>query len=125
MKIDYINKVVREEAVIGAAYDPTYIIDNVRGYNQMVVNVELTIGELDNAQLRIEFSPDRVTWFRETAASVDGLISTDEPIVHRFERTANFAIPVPITTNYVRLAVAGNGDVTDSLMAINVDLGVN
>ena len=123
--MDYINKVVREEAVIGDAYDPTYIIDNVRIYSQMVVNVELLIGALTNAQLRIEFSPDGTTWFRETAASIDGLISLVEPIVFRFERSANFAIPVPICTNYVRLAVAGNGDATGSLLAINVDLGVN
>lgn len=132
MKIDYINKVIREESIVSGAYDDEIILGaetshptKCEEYNQMVVNVEFTIGNLTNAQVKIEFSPDGATWFRETAASIDGLVSTDEPIVHRLERSANFAIPVQITTRFIRITIIGNGDTTGSLMAINVDLGVN
>lgn len=130
--IDYVNKAVRTSAVLTNSYvagtslgaetsNPTPI-DRC---NQMVVNVSLTLGNLTSAQVKIELSPDNSTFYQETASSVSGGTSTESLMEHSFTATGNYRIAVPITTRVVKISAKGTGDVTNSLMAVNCDIGIS
>lgn len=132
MNIDYINKVVRESAVLTGAYIAGTILGaetshptKCHQYNQIVVNVNLTLGSLTNALVKIEFSPDGTTYNQETFSLVDGANSTDTLGYHTLSADGNYNIPIQITTRFIKISVKGTGDVTGSLCDINLDLGVN
>lgn len=123
--MDYINRSIRESAILTGSYVAGAVLENTRGYNQMVVNIRLTLGNLANALVKVEFSPDGTTYDQETFSSIEGGNSTDTLGYHTLATGGNYNIPIPITTNFIKISVLGTGDVTDSLCAINCDLGVN
>lgn len=132
MRIDYINKSIRESTILTG----TYIAGTILGaeashptkceeYTQMVVNINFTKGSLTNALVKIEFSPDGTTYNQETFSSVSGASSADTLGYHTLIASGNYNIPIQITTRFIKISILGTGDVSGSSCNINVDLGVN
>lgn len=126
------NKEVRSSAVLTNSYVAGTILGAetshptlVHEYTQAIVNLDLTLGNLTSAQLKIEFSKDGTTYEQETASAVSGGTSTDTAIEHSFSAAGNYRIPVSILDRFLKISVKGTGDTTDSLAGVNVSLGIN
>lgn len=95
--------------------------------NQLIVLFSLTLGSLTSAELKIEFSPDGTTYYRETyddIAASTGVI-TERAIERTFTATGNYRIALPIKDRYIKISTKGTGTLTNSLIAISAIIGVD
>jgi len=133
MNIDLTPEItIRDSAVLTGAYVEGIILGaesshptKCHDYNQMILKVRFTIGSLTSASVKIEFSSDNSTYDQESSeTNITGAVSID-PIVRTFDASGNHAIPIPISTRYIKVSAIGNGTVTDSLLGIAAVLAVN
>ena len=114
---------IRASAVLTDAYVAT-TKQEIVDVNQLVLYVDFTIGSLTSAEMKIEFSNDDSSWFQEASQVSGGSgLFTLNPLVRKFDATGKKRIAIPVTDRYVRVSVKGTGTVTDSLMAIELQLG--
>ena len=88
----------------------------VRTAIQVILYVDFTIGNADSMEMRIEFSPDNVSWFREDSYSFTGDGAMDEfPNVYTLESSMTVRLPRPVSDKYMRASVRGTGaDLTNA-----------
>lgn len=93
--------------------------------NQLMLYLDFTLGSLTSAEIRIEFSPDNVTYYREVD---DGAISSGVVPETVFDRqlTADglYRLALPIKDRFVRISAQGTGTVTGSSLAVAGVLGI-
>jgi len=114
---------VREEAVLTGSYVAATSQETKTWHNQLIIYYSFTKGSLSSSELKVEFSNDNSTWYRETSSSLSSGTSTDDVVEHTFDSTGNFRIPIAIKDRYVRVSVKGTGTVTSSLASIDLVLG--
>lgn len=94
----------------------------IRG-NQLILLVDFTIGSLDDAQIKVEFSHDGTTYYQETFSAVSSGVSTETLGVHKFTATGKYRIAIPIKDANIRVSAIGTGTATSSSMKIDAILG--
>lgn len=130
---DY-NKIgtIRLSTIVTTSYVPATTIDNkqaafeadVPRYNQLVLFINVTLGSLTSAQVKIEASPDGgTTWFQETLKTQSGNTSTDTLLEHSYGASGNYLLTIPIKYEMLRVSVKGTGTVTSSLVQVDAALG--
>ena len=126
------SQVVRASTILTGSYVAGTILGaetshptKCHDYNQMILKVRLTIGSLTSASVKVEFSSDDSTYDREISETNVGGAVTIDPVVRTFETSGNYAIPIPISTRYIKVSAIGSGDVTGSLLEIATVLAVN
>ena len=107
--------------VAGMILGPTN--GNPSAYNQLIVYVDFTIGSLTDAQIKIEFSHDGVSYFQESFSAISAGISTDTVGVHKLTATGKYRIAIPIKDNYIKISAIGTGTVTSSTVTIGAIFG--
>ena len=98
--------------------------DNPANMNQMEVYVQLTLGSLTSADVKIEFSHDQTYWVQETFDSIAAGVDTESLGLHRMSTTGNYRLSVPIKDKYIKISALGNGNVSGSSMTIDATVGV-
>lgn len=131
---DYAYYNVRTAAILTNAYIAGNIVGNLTDFkseggvhlqNQLVLYFDFTIGSLTDLLIKIEFSPDNVTYYQETTSSISNGVSTDTATVHKFSATGKYRIALPIKDRFIRISANGEGTVTTSSLAINAAFGVS
>ncbi len=91
--------------------------------NQLVLLVDFTIGSLTSASIKVEFSPDDLTYFQESFGSISGGTETVTLGVHTMAATGKYVIPLPIKFKFIKISAIGTGTTTNSLMTIRAIVG--
>lgn len=123
MRFNYYKKSVRSAAILTTSYVAGTVLEEVHDQNQMILNVDFTIGSLTSAEIKVEFSSDNTNWYQETFSSVSGGTSTESLGERSMDTTGKRRIAVPLKDRYVRVSVKGTGIVTGSSMAIEAIIG--
>lgn len=124
MEKDFIIKAVRASAILTDTYVAGTVIDTGTLFNQAVVLLSFTIGSLTTAEIKIEFSNDNSTFYQETNPAVSAGTTTETLAIHQIAATGNYRIPVPLLDRYIKISVKGTGTMTNSLMKVDLNLGV-
>jgi len=124
---DYESQVIRAAAILTNSYVPATVLgvaDLVESKNQLVLLISFTIGSLTDGRVRVEFSPDGTTYYRETSTSAPtaGLVD-DVAFDHRYVASGNYRIAIPLKDRYVRVSALGTGTLTASSMTITAVVG--
>lgn len=124
MERDYRFASIRTAAALTTSYVVgTRLQNDIWRFNRLVVLVQLTLGSLSSAEVRVEASLDDSTWFRlpltfpQTQTQL--IVNTGE---YTFTADGNYAIAIPIAYNFIRIAAKGTGTVTGSSMTIDAIL---
>jgi hypothetical protein len=120
---DYIVREIRDKAVLTTAYVAGTVLEGCEKFNQMNLLVEFTKGDLTSLEVKVEFSPNGVGYFQETASAVSGGTSTDSLLEHTFTSSGNYRLPIPIKDGYVKVSAKGTGTVTSSFCRVRAILG--
>lgn len=99
------------------------VVANPSQQNQLELLVKFTIGSLTDAQIKIEFSTDGVTYYQETFSAISAGVDTLTLGIHKMTTTGNYRISTPIKDNYIKISAIGTGTVTSSLLQIDAVLG--
>lgn len=130
---DYSYNTVRAAAVLTGSYvagtdlshaTPNWIV-KVELKNQLELYIDLTLGNLTSAQVKLEFSHDGTTWFQETFETISSGTATATAGEHSFASSGKYRLSIPIKDQYVRVSAKGSGDTTNSSMAIGAIVGVS
>lgn len=121
---DYIIKAVRSSAILTTSYVAGTVITNAERYNQLIIEIDFTIGSLTSFEWKVEFSSNGgATYFQESATSVSGGTGTDSILEHTNTATGKYRFAIPIKDERIKISVKGTGTVTDSLCAVTAVLG--
>lgn len=126
---DYSPQAVRAAAILTNSFVAGTTIDGPRGigvhlYNQLILNVQFTIGSLTSAEIKVEFSNDNTTFFQHTNGSI--LTGTTTLSLNEFTMTAsgNYRIPISSKDRFIKVSAQGTGTVTASSMTIDSVMGI-
>jgi len=115
---------IRTAAVLTNAFVTSdTIIDNVQYQNQLILEVNFTLGSLTTGEIKVEFSHDKTTWFQETYQSLSGGSMTHNLGTHLLPTDMNGVIAISSKYKFIRVSAKGNGTVTGSSMAIRALVG--
>ncbi len=92
--------------------------------NQLVLYVDLTLGNLTSAQVKLEFSHDGVTYYQEAFTSISNGTDTVNLGEHSMASSGKYRLAFPIKDVHVKVSAKGTGDATGSSMAIGAIIGV-
>ncbi len=110
--------IVRAAAILTNAFVIGKLIESVYGDNQLVLYLDFTIGSLDDAQIKIEYSKDRTDWYQESTETISGGVKTVTPIVHKLTATGKPRLGLVGKDKYIRISAIGTGTVTGSSLKI-------
>ncbi len=107
---------VRENTDLTNEEEIGNIID-INDANRLVLYIQFTKGEEseDTAEVKIEFSTDKVNWYQET--------KEDLLITHTFSDSGNYKLIIPVMEKYVRVSVKGPEEPVDGKMQIDALVG--
>lgn len=114
---------VRASAILTTSYVAGTVIDTEGIRNQLIVYADFTIGSLTDAQLKVEFSRDGVTYYQETFSSISSGTDTLSLGVHKMTATGKYRIALDVMDRYVKISAIGTGTTTSSLLAIDANVG--
>jgi hypothetical protein len=118
----------REAAILTTSYvyhtidGPNQDDTDLTGYNQVVLYIDFTLGDLTTMELVFEYSIDGTNWFPETTESISSGVASCETLVHQFDADTVCALPNTNGSKYMRVGVKGTGTVTDSELEITYSL---
>ena len=128
---DYSYQAVRSSAVLTGSYVGGTVLGTpgtvpLQSYllNQVVIYIDLTLGNLTSAEVKVEFSNDNSDFYQETAVAISGGVAGTSLLAYTFTASGKYRIPVPVKDKYIRISAKGTGDVTNSLMAVNAIVGI-
>ena len=114
---------VRSALILTASYVNGTVITDAWKHRQLIVLLQVTLGSLTSAELRIEFSPDNTTWFQEVIDAANSLSQfTTSQGDRTFTASGNYRVAIPIADNFIRIAVKGTGTTTDSSCTVDAKL---
>lgn len=130
MDQDYSIVSVRSSAILTGSYvagtviGPNQLVENK---NQLVLLISFTLGNLTGGgQIKVEFSPDNVTYYQESIADLTTTFGTsiEKVLEHSYAATGNYRIPIQVKDRYIKISAKGTGaDATNSLMQIDLVVG--
>ena len=109
---------IRSAAILTTSYVAATTIEQAGRFNQLALLLAYTQGSLTSLEIKIEFSMDGTTFFRETVTSVSGGTSTLSMNEYTFTSTGNIVIPLPAFYDFIKVSAKGTGTVTSSSLAI-------
>lgn len=118
----------REAAILTTSYvyhaidGPNSDDPELIGYNQVILYVDFTLGDLTTMELVFEYSNDGTNWFQETTESISSGVASCETLVHQFDESGTYALPNTNASKYMRIGVKGTGTVDDSELGITYSL---
>jgi len=86
------------------------------------IYVDVTLGDLDALQVKVEFSNDGVTWRGVTSMDVTPPNATLSAVNYRMEEDGNFRIELDLADEKMRVSVLGVGEANDDS---SVDLHIS
>lgn len=121
---DYQRKAVRSALILTNSFVAGTTISEVSDMNQLILDVEFTIGSLTSGEVKVEFSEDNSTFIQQVTLSVSS--GTITASLGEFTVTAagNYRLEIPIMTRFIKVSAKGTGTVTASSMTINALVGV-
>lgn len=121
--LDYAYKPVRAAAILTNSYVAGTVLTDVQEKNQLEIEVQFTKGSLTNAIIKVEFSPDGVTYRQQTFGSISTGVKTLSLGTNLIAASGNYTISIPIKTKNIKISAIGTGTVTSSSMEINAVVG--
>lgn len=128
---DYIIQSIRTAAILTNSYVAGTIVGNTTNtshvfrQNELLLYVSFTIGSLTDLRIKIEFSPDNVTYYQETnSGNPSSGVVTDEVYERKYTASGNYRLAIPIKDRYIKISAKGTGTVTSSSCTIDAILGV-
>jgi len=115
--------IVRDASALTNSYVAGNIIGDASEYNTLALEVDLTLGSLNSAELKIEVSNDGVNYYQqvsETTSSGTTNIFLNERSMSEDGKYA-FLIS-PIRAKFIKVSVKGTGTTTGSSCAIKAYL---
>lgn len=123
--ITYQRKAVRAAAILTTGYVAGTVINDVEGDNQLVLEIDFTIGDLTDCQIKVEFSGDGSDYFQQATTAVAAGVQTVSAGVYKLTATGKYYIPIEMKTSKIKISAIGTGTVTGSLLKINAVHGVS
>jgi hypothetical protein len=120
--LDFLNVPVRTALIPTTSYVVGTVVENAGQYNQLNVLVQWVAGTATSCEVKVEFSFDGTTYFRETNATVAGGSSTLVVNEYTFTTAGNYEIKVPISARYIKISIKGTGTLTTSTVAVDAIL---
>jgi hypothetical protein len=109
--------------VAGTVLGPATGLLNLQKSNQLILYVDFTIGDLDDALIRVEFSSDGTDYYQETLSVLTVGIFGESVGEHKLVATGKYRITIPIMDKYIKVSSKGTGTVTNSLLGIKALIG--
>lgn len=126
---------VRTAAILTGSYVAGTVLgpsdyQEIFQHKQLELLIAFTLGSLTTAEIKVEFSNDGTTYYREVYDSVGtpsgGSVTITENMIERsLAATGNYRIAIPILDRYIKISVKGSGTATSSSMTINAIVGNN
>lgn len=123
--VDYEVASVRAAAILTNSYVAGTVLSGLQADNQLILDVQFTLGSLTSGEVRVEFSDDNTTWFQQSSGSVTAGTITISLAEYTFAATGNYRLEIPIKAAFVRVSAKGTGTVTASSMTIDARIGQN
>lgn len=115
---------VRPAAALTNSYVAGTEINFKQHISQVNLYVDLTLGSLTSAEIKVEFSDDGTNWYQETRESLTGGTATMTVFERTFTADAAARISFPVKDKWMRVSAKGTGTVTGSEMAITAVYGL-
>lgn len=115
---------IRSSAILTGSYAAATTISNSQMFNHASIGILLTIGNLTDCQIKIEYSDDNTTFRQETNKSISGGVTTESAAAHKYTATGNYELAIDTSAPYIKVSAIGTGDATNSLLAITAALSV-
>lgn len=127
MQQDYIFQSIRAALILTGSYVAGTVLDysntNPALRNQLNILLDLTIGSLTSAQLKVEYSNDGSDYYQETFMDVSGATATCSLGEYSFAGTGKYTISIPIKASYIRISLKGTGTLTGSSAKVGAVIG--
>jgi len=120
---NYKIEAVRSAAILTNSYVAGTVLENLQANNQLVLLVDFTIGSLTSLEIKVEFSPDNVTFYQEVGADFSSGTSTLSLNEYTITSTAALRLPIALKDRFVRISVKGTGTVTSSTVTVDAIVG--
>ena len=118
MGLNFLNKVIRDSAILTTSYVASTIISDAANYNELALYCYYTKGSLTSLEILIESSIDGVNYVPETNMSVSaGTVTLNEAAFTTTE-DGNLKITIPMSAHFIRISAKGTGTVTNSLLGL-------
>lgn len=93
--------------------------------NQLMIYIDFTKGSLTSCEIRVEFSPDNVTYYREVEDGTLSGANLPETIFDRqLTATGLYRLAIPTKDKFIRISAQGTGTVIASSLAIKSAVGI-
>lgn len=121
---------VRASLIPTTSYVAGTVIDTGGKYNQLMIYISNTKGSLTSTEFKVEFSPDATNYYQESVQTLSGGTATEREVEHTIVAANQSAaaqlyrFAIPICDRYIKISVKGTGTLTNSLIAVDVVLGV-
>ena len=119
---DYILKPIRASLVLTDAYVAGTVLDLSAKYDKIALLLDFTKGSLTTAEIKVEFSPDNINWYQETASAITSGVSADTLKSHQIDTTGKYRLVIDTLDRYMKVSVKGTGTMTNSLMKVEAVL---
>lgn len=112
---------LRSPTILTTSYVATDVAQ-IRGFASLGLYLEIVQGSLTSFQYTVQWSHDNTTWYDEVTETVAAGVVTDTTMYYTLTLggDVNMYKPLPITAQYLRVAVKGTGTVTASSCAVYV-----
>lgn len=118
------NVPVRAAAILTDAYVAGTVIENAQKFNQLILNVDFTVGSLTDCQIKVEVSMDGTNYYQLLSDSLSAGVNSVAGLVYKFaSNTKGSTTPLTINTKYIKISAIGTGTVTGSSLKIDAVLG--
>jgi len=119
---NYNNQNVRTDSILTTSYVAGHDVTSLIGNDQLVAYIDLTLGSLTSAEVKIEFLNDG-EWYQETFESIASGSAIDTLGEHVFTADGKYRLLIDTKDSAVRISAKGTGTVTGSSMAIKTVVG--
>lgn len=115
---------VREAAALTTSYvtsDAVYI----EGADNIGLLVSFALGSSSGCRLKVEFSFDNTSWYREPNYTTSGSDEIYQPITKKLESTMSIQIDFPVANRYMRIsstAISNGSGTSLSITAVLANL---
>ncbi|MCP3684641.1 MAG: hypothetical protein GY861_18395 [bacterium] len=123
---------IRSSAILTGSYVEATMIPSdtddrtTSEFNQLKLNVDLTIGDLTSCEIKVEISDIDINtgFYQTTTQSISSGTTTPSPQIFSFTTDFNGMLLIPFIGRYVKVSAKGTGTATSSLLAITAAYGI-
>ena len=132
--LNYTYFLIQEDGSLDASYTQATVtikphmeaLPQPSGNNQLVILVDLDLGSRTSCEILMEGSPDGITWYPETVATVSASAQVLSIAPYQMTVTGKYRIPVQIKDSHLRVSFKGTGgSATGSSLTMGAVVGVS